>query len=159
DMAMSQYSYGKLNQYKMHQEELPFQGGFNDKGKLTTDPAQILESKRLLPAGMWKGSGLSIMLDLFCTLLSGGRSVEDIGALNDEYGVSQVFICFYMKDKPADYVDSIAKKLVNFIHQENKDEHHVFYPGERTLMKRKENSINGIPVDEKIWNMVRSYQF
>lgn len=159
DMAMSQYSYGKLNQYKMHREELSFFGGYNSEGKITTNPTEILESKRLLPTGMWKGSGLSIMLDLFCTLLSGGKSVEDIGAFNDEFGVSQVFICFHIKNKPAHYSDIIADKLIQFIHQENVDDQHVFYPGERTLQKRTENKNNGIPVDEMIWKEVQSFKF
>ena len=33
--------------------------------KLTTDAASIISSKRPLPIGFWKGSGLSLVLDIF----------------------------------------------------------------------------------------------
>ena len=60
----------------------------------TDDPKAILETKRLFPTGYWKGSGLSILVDLLVTLLSSGKSTAKIGTLEAEYGLSQVFICF-----------------------------------------------------------------
>src|SRR6201996_7905661 len=63
DMAISQYSIGKLNLYKFKGEQLPLPGGYDNSGKLSTDPAAILESQRVLPIGFWKGSGLSLVLD------------------------------------------------------------------------------------------------
>ena len=34
------------------------------KGNLTSDPGAIEESRRILPTGYWKGSGLALALDL-----------------------------------------------------------------------------------------------
>src|SRR3569833_1421084 len=70
DMAMSQYSFGKLNFYKSKGEQLPLPGGYEKSGSLTTDPAAIIDSGRALPIGFWKGSGLSLVLDLLATVLS-----------------------------------------------------------------------------------------
>lgn len=64
DMAMSQYSYGKLQVTRMRGERLPFPGGFDAEGVLTDEPAEIEASRRILPMGFWKGSGFAIMLDL-----------------------------------------------------------------------------------------------
>ena len=45
---------------------------------LTRDPAAIEASRRPLPIGFWKGSGLSVMLDLIAATLSGGRATHEI---------------------------------------------------------------------------------
>src|SRR5665213_766027 len=78
DMAVSQYSVGKLIQYKATHKELPLPGGYDIDGRLSTNAAAILESERLLPVGFWKGSGLSLVLDLLATILSGGQSTAEI---------------------------------------------------------------------------------
>ncbi len=91
DMAMSQYSFGKL-EADTH-KNLPVPGGYNAAGELSSNPPEILETGRVLPIGFWKGSGLSMMLDLVAGLLSSGRTTSDIARLPDEKGVSQVFIC------------------------------------------------------------------
>ena len=40
-------------------ETLPIAGGFDTEGNLTCDPGAILDSKRALPIGYWKGSALA----------------------------------------------------------------------------------------------------
>src|SRR6266404_7781047 len=64
DMAMSQFSYGTLESYRMRGEQLPVPGGFDLKGELTRDPGAIEASARPLPIGYWKGSGLALLLDM-----------------------------------------------------------------------------------------------
>jgi 3-dehydro-L-gulonate 2-dehydrogenase len=92
-MAISQYAFGKLWQYEAQGKELPVPGGYDKEGNLTTDAAAILESKRALPIGFWKGSGLSLVLDLLATLLSGGDSTAVITQSGrKETGVSQVLL-------------------------------------------------------------------
>ena len=92
DMAMSQYSNGKLEVLQRRNQQLPFPGGYDQDGDLTQNPGAILDSKRALPIGYWKGSGLALVLDMMATLLSGGQSTLQIGQQPDEYAVSQVFI-------------------------------------------------------------------
>jgi 3-dehydro-L-gulonate 2-dehydrogenase len=154
DMAISQYSVGKLHQYKSNQEALPIPGGYDEHGNLSTDAAAILESKRLLPVGFWKGSGLSLVLDLLVSVLSGGRSTADITKSEKESGVSQVFIAI----KPRD--DLQTKQIVDEIIAYTKTSapissaYPVSYPGENTLRTREKNLREGIPVDEAIWKAV-----
>ena len=59
DMAMSQYAYGKLQVMRLAGKQLPYPGGFDKDGNLTSDPGAIEESMRILPTGYWKGSGIS----------------------------------------------------------------------------------------------------
>lgn len=93
DCSMSQYSYGQLQNYVLADKELPVVGGFDDEGNLTTDPHVLWKNKRLLPMGFWKGSSMSIVLDMLLTAVTGGYSVpaltEDMQA---EFGVSQFLL-------------------------------------------------------------------
>lgn len=161
DMAMSLFSYGRMGVTRSRGEFLPFEGGFDEEGNLTKDPAKILRSKRPLPIGYWKGSGLAMMLDLLVTILSNGRSTSAIGMLTDEgaaeFAISQVFLCFDVtQPEQPDLAPRIADELVAWIHatQPVKEDETVYYPGERTLMTRQENMETGIPVDEAIWKKV-----
>jgi len=54
DMAMSQYSYGKLEWHQKCGTDLPEYGGYNKEHELTRNPEEILESGRILPIGLWK---------------------------------------------------------------------------------------------------------
>lgn len=78
DMAMSQFSVGGLMARAARGEPLPVAGGYDATGRLTTDPQAILDSQRLLPIGYWKGSGLSLMLDLLAAGLAGGQATHTI---------------------------------------------------------------------------------
>src|SRR4029078_654473 len=93
DMAMSQFSYGALESYRRRGELLPVIGGFDNRGGLTSDPRAIEESARPIPIGYWKGSGLSLMLDLFGSILSDGHATNQIPQeVVKETKLSQVFI-------------------------------------------------------------------
>ena len=154
DMAMSQFSFGKLLQYQSEENELPLAGGYDQEGELSTNPGDIIESQRLLPVGFWKGSGLSLMLDLLATVLSGGRSTAEITDAGEEFGVSQVFIS--MKPSDSNLCGSLTEQIITFTKSSTPVDalKTVSYPGEHTLKTRIENQSAGIPVDEKIWNEV-----
>ena len=157
DMAMSQFSYGKLETTALNESMLPIDGGYNKKGELTKDPKEIIESRRILPAGFWKGSGLSIVLDMLASVLSGGNTTKDLGDMPVETGVSQIFIAI----DPAAFGDiEIIKGKINstiaYIKQTEQmaDDAEIYYPGEQSAMRRQENMKNGIPVNEKIWEKI-----
>ena len=154
DMAVSQYSVGKLNQYKNNQEELPLPGGYDADGNLSTDAATILESKRLLPVGFWKGSGLSLVLDLLATVLSQGQSTARITQSEKESGVSQVFIC--IKPQHNQYTADAIEEIISYTKTSRPDHKgsSIAYPGENTLKTRAQSLKDGVLVDNKIWAQV-----
>lgn len=156
DMAMSQFSYGTLEAYRRRGEQLPVEGGYDAEGRLTRDPAAIEATGRALPIGLWKGSGLAMLLDLVATLLAGGRATHQISTdVHAETGLSQVFIAFSLDSLGA---TDIADDIVAFVHNATPTEPGapIFYPGERTLQVREENLAHGIPVDPGIWEKVRA---
>jgi 3-dehydro-L-gulonate 2-dehydrogenase len=150
DMAMSQYSYGKMQEYELKHKELPFDGGYDSNGELTRDPAEIRKTKRALPIGLWKGSGLALMLDVLLTALTGGRSVEQITATGREFGVSQCFIAIH---KP-DLHESMIEGILEYTKSESPEE--ISFPGENTFRTRLENMREGVPVNEEMWAKVKA---
>ena len=90
DCALSQFSYGKLETTRLAGKQLPVVGGYDEEGNLTTDPAAIEKTRRMIPIGYWKGSGLSILLDMIATVLTNANSVAKIGTFGDEIGLSSI---------------------------------------------------------------------
>jgi len=154
DMAISQYSVGKLQQYKMNNEALPLPGGYDVEGNLSTDVAAILESKRLLPVGFWKGSGLALGLDLLASILSQGNSTAKITQNEKESGVSQVFICIKPQDN--NYTANIIEEIISYTKSSRaeKEGGSIWFPGENTLKTREKSLAEGVLVDERIWKKV-----
>lgn len=148
DMAMSQYSYGKMNEYRMKGATLPFDGGYDQQGELTKDPGAIIDSRRPLPVGLWKGSGLALVLDILTAALSGGQSVGAVSASGKETGLSQFFLAI-----EATHLDSaILEEIITYTQKEERGK--VMYPGENMMATRLENLKKGIPVNEQIWEQV-----
>lgn len=152
DMAMSQYSYGKLNQTRINNENLKVYGGYDEDGNLTTDPSDIIKTRRALPIGYWKGSGLSFILDVLLTAITGGRSTAAINSTVSESGVSQFFLCLYQSDYHQDLIEDIIQYTKSSLPVEPGGL--ISYPGENTLIRRRMNDLHGVPVDEKIWEEV-----
>jgi 3-dehydro-L-gulonate 2-dehydrogenase len=149
DMAMSQFSYGKLQEYEWEEKELPVPGGYDDQGALTTNPRAVRASRRTLPIGYWKGSGLSLVLDLLTAGLSGGQSVGSVTDSGKEYRLSQFFLCI-----DATYLDaSVVDGIIDYTKTANPlgEGSSVSYPGERTQATRIKNQRDGIPVNETAW--------
>ncbi|AMJ64570.1 3-dehydro-L-gulonate 2-dehydrogenase [Hymenobacter sp. PAMC 26628] len=152
DMALSQYSFGKVSTYAAAHEALPVPGGYDQAGNLTTDAAEIMASQRGVPIGFWKGSGLALMLDVVLTALSGGRSTADITRSGQESGVSQCFICIR---QPALH-ESVIEEMLRFTKSSplGPGSAGIFYPGEQSLATRTANLAQGTPVNEAIWEQV-----
>lgn len=159
DMALSQFSFGKMENLHLKGEQLPFHGGWDTNNQLSKNPKDIITSGRSLPVGYWKGSALSMVLDMLATLLSAGNSTYKIGQKGAETAISQVFLCI---DPNVFFDFQLQENLLNEIIQYNHDvlpmskENRTYYPGERTLATRLKNQKEGIPVSSKIWRQICS---
>jgi 3-dehydro-L-gulonate 2-dehydrogenase len=149
DMAMTQYSYGKLQQSKMNNEEMEVYAGYDEEGNLTHNPLAIIKSRRALPIGYWKGSGLAFILDVLLTAITGGKSTAAINSTVNESGVSQFFLCLYKSNYNQLLIDEIIRYTKSSAIVEPGE--HIRYPGENTLATRLHNEQHGIPVDEVKW--------
>lgn len=151
DMAMSQYAVGKLQKYEMDGKPLPQPGGYDSEGNLSTDASAVLASQRALPIGFWKGSGLSLVLDILATVLSGGQSTAAITqGGRKESGVSQVFIAVKTDNERN---AALTEEIINYTKSDHTS-HEILFPGENMLRTREESMREGVWVDEKIWQKI-----
>lgn len=160
DMAMSQYSYGKLQVTRLKNERLPYPGGFDKEGNLTDVPGPIEETMRILPTGYWKGSGFAILLDVISALLSNGLSTAEI----DKAGkgscgrCNQVFIAINpLKISSQEFIENVLNQTIQQLKSTEpaKENGEIYYPGENSLKTRKDNLEHGIPVDDGVWAKVK----
>ena len=159
DMAVSQYAYGKMEIMAQQGEMLPVPCGYDEDGNETNNPAEIVRSGLMMPMAQWKGSALSIMVDLMVSMASMGRTSLEIGGMKDgEKGMSQLFICL----NPAavvdmDKVDEKMEKTVAFLDglEAREGMSGVHAPGANLEKTRARNREHGIPVTEATWAKIQ----
>jgi len=145
DMAMSQFSYGKLQVTRLKNELLPVPGGYDKDGNL--------------PTGYWKGSGFAILLDTVAAILSNGLATSGIDKVQEGScgGCSQVFIVIdpYASGKKA-FVEQTLNETIAYIKASEpvKEGGEIYYPGELAAKTRRENMEQGIPADENVWQEI-----
>ena len=157
DMAMSQFSYGKMEVLEQSGQKLPFAGGFDSEMRPTDEPGAILESGLAMPTGYWKGSALAMMIDLLVSILSGGATTREIGEQDEEYAVSQVFMAVDLELlSDAEHRDRAIRNVTDALLETPPVEPggDVYYPGQQTWMRRQENLEKGIPVDRDTWEEI-----
>jgi len=161
DMAMSQYSYGKLQVLRLKGEQLPFPGGYDTEGNITSDPGEIEKTMRMFPMGYWKGSGMAIALDIAAAVLANGKATYAL----DKVGKGscgeccQIFIAinpyiFSTEEEVEEIFEGTIKQLSE-VERIDPDKP-VTYPGQRTVRTRKYSIENGVEVDESIWKEIQS---
>lgn len=160
DMAVSQYSFGMIEKMANEEKMLPVPGGYDVKGNLTNDPKLLWESKHVLPIGFWKGSGLSIMLDMLAAILSQGNSTYEIGKLPAEISISQIFLAFDIHKFGDSFItEKLVEDTISYIKSSTPEKEGgvIYYPNERSVATRHDNLEHGILVDESYWDKVLSY--
>ena len=160
DMAMSQFSFGAMESSAMKNEKLSVAGGYDKDGNLTDDPNLILESWRSLPVGYWKGAGLSLLLDILATVLSGGLATFEISQKPAEIASSQVYIAIDVaKLGNASSISHIIQGIINDYHQSVPIDNvkKITFPGERVLATRQKNLVEGVPVLESVWTEILGF--
>lgn len=157
DMSISQFAFGKINNYKLKGEKLPYPGGWDDNNELSNDPEKILSNERGLPIGYWKGSALSIVLDMLATTLSAGDSTYKISSKELETGVSQIYLCIYPEIfKDIDLQQKLIKEIIDYTHDVEPIHYggKTYFPGEQSAKNRAINLKEGIPINQTVWEKV-----
>lgn len=157
DVAMSMFSYGKLEKYKREGVQCPVDGGIDEDGNITRDPEKILKTHQVLPIGYWKGSGLSLVLDLIAATVSGGLTTNEIGRLDTETSLSQIFMAFDLSSIPdRDGVEKKIGETLKAIEESTpvKEGTTVHYPGQGMKRTREESMKLGVFADDSLWKQV-----
>ena len=81
DMATTTVAAGKVfKAFINHQPEIPAGWALDAEGVPTTDTAEAYRGL-LMPLGGYKGSGLGFLVEILCSVLSGGALYPDVGGI------------------------------------------------------------------------------
>lgn len=113
DMATTSVARGKIEMKKVVQQDMPSGWAVDIDGKETKDPTK---AAGLLPlggteqSGGYKGYGLSMMVEIFCSILSGatwGPHVRKFKEYKDPANLGQCFVAI----DPAVFEDGFSERL------------------------------------------------
>jgi len=108
---------------------------------------KILKKERGLPIGYWKGSALSIVLDMLATVLSAGNSTYKIGLKEYETAISQVYLCISPEVFHDQHLqERLVNEIVDYTHNVTPIQQgaSTYYPGERSAAAKQYNDENGM---------------
>ena len=161
DMATSTVPRGKLEVYNRKGKKIPLVWATDEKGNPTDDPSLVLQNlleRRgggLLPlggaeeeTGGHKGYGLSLLVDIFSGVLSGGSTALDVyGKKGQPPDVCHFFACidpeiFVTREELERGMDHLFSTLRNSTKREGYDR--IYIHGEKEFEKERENT-------EEVW--------
>ena len=150
DMAMSVAARGKIRAALKAGRAIPEGWAADADGRPTTDPAAALAGF-LLPFGGHKGSGLSMAVDLFSGVLSGGRFLTDVVTWVDNATRAQGTAHFFLLIDPARLTgrEAYAAAMTRFRELVKRTpaadpSAPVVLPGERELARRAQALAQGL---------------
>ncbi|KAF6032342.1 hypothetical protein EB796_009363 [Bugula neritina] len=100
DMATTAVAQGKVEVAKRKDVKLPNGWGTNSSGENCTDPREVLKSGGLYPLGGpeetsgYKGSGLAMMVEILCGILSGSHYGSNVRTWQSNEGYANLGQCF-----------------------------------------------------------------
>jgi len=157
DMATTTVAAGKI--FKAHingQPEIPAGWAFDSEGVATTDTEKAYKGM-LMPLGGYKGSGLAMMVEILCAVLSGGAMANELGGIRwrgTRVRVSQTFIAVDIaRFMPVEEFTARMEKLVGIIKSTPSapgyDE--VLVAGDPEWRIEAERLAMGIPIADGNW--------
>jgi uncharacterized oxidoreductase len=160
DMATSAAAAGKIALAVARNQPVPDNWVIGKDGRMTNDPSQLRQGGALLPLGGpeggYKGTGLAIMVEILCGLLTGlGFGVEPTGRHNDGCFMAVFNVAAFrpLADFKKDVGDFIAYLKATPPAEGSSG---VLYPGEIEHRREQDRRANGIEVEDATWYKLRS---
>jgi len=152
DMATSVVAHGRIKGAADRGETIPPDWAVDAAGLATTDPVQALAGA-LLPFGGFKGSGISILIDLLAGLLPGGRSGPEIvplyQRLDQPQGIGQLFVALHVA--AFDTLEAYTRRVDETVRRIRAlppaaGSTRVILPGELEHLRAQDYQAHGIPL-------------
>jgi LDH2 family malate/lactate/ureidoglycolate dehydrogenase len=151
DMSPAVAARGKIRRAERRGERIPVGYALDAEGRSTTDPSAALGGV-VLPIGSYKGSGLSMLMDIFGGVISGANFGGDVGDQYKAYDRPQDVGHFFLAMKPdlfvaRDEYRSRMDTLIERVHAAPPAEgfSQVLVPGEPELRHEAARRRGGIP--------------
>jgi len=154
DMANTVVANGKIRTCLREGTPLPDGWAMDREGNPTNDPAAAMNGL-LMPVGGYKGVGITVMVELLCSVLSGGAFAREVNRMEDAANPGNVCHFFLAADisrllpleeqraRMAEYIAMFkSARLKNGVSE-------VYLPGELEWRTEQTRRQTGIPLSEK----------
>ncbi len=153
-MATAAMAMGEVQVAAREGHKVPLRTGLNNDGKETTDPNEILKGGVLLPFGGYKGSAISMMVELLAGALVGENFSYETAAKDNNDGGPPSGGEFILAISPEKIAGPNWKKHSNEFFDKMKSMDGVRLPGER----RHKNRLDKGPrkINKDLVNKIKS---
>ena len=157
DMATTTVAAGKIFKALINgKPEIPAGWAFTSEGVPTTSTDEAYKGL-LMPLGGYKGSGLAMLVEILCSVLSGGAMADEVGAIRKrgkKVRNSQMFLAIDIaRFMPVEEFTARMEHLVGVIKSTpvapGYDE--VLVAGDPEWRTEAERLDNGIPIEDGNW--------
>jgi uncharacterized oxidoreductase len=158
DMATSAVAAGKISLAVSRGEQIPLGWIVDSSGRPTSDPNQLRQGGALLPLGGsegYKGSGLAVIVEILCGLLTGlGFGMDPTGRHNDGCFMAVFNVSAF---RPLAEFKREVTEFARYLKATPPSEgsQGVLYPGEIEHLREQDRRQNGIEVEEPTWNKLQ----
>lgn len=159
DMATSAVAWNRIKNYRLENRALEPGWAFDTDGNMVTDPHTAAS---LAPTGSYKGFGLGLMVEVICSILTGGPIGKDIApmyeTITQRRDISHAFIALDIA-RINDLV-RFKSQLGEMVHRirmmERLGSEEVMVPGDPEKRSFAKRSVAGIPVNSVVHEAFRS---
>lgn len=151
DMATTAMAYGKIALAAVEGNPIPDTWALDADGKPTTNPAAVAG---MHPMASYKGSGLAMVIDIFCSLLAGMPWGPHINQMYAEMNAPRHLGHFLMAIDVKRFMPlALFKQNLDAMLQEftglapAAGFEQVYYPGQIEGLRRQQRRAEGIPIE------------
>ncbi len=155
DMATTSVPYGKVALAKIEGKPIPPDWGFDEEGNPTTDPNRIAG---LHPVAGPKGSGLAMIIDIFCSVLAGLPYGPHINKMYGEMDQPRklghfILVLDVNRFMPLEQFKEYLGQMLSEFHALPTAQGFtkVYYPGEIEGERREQRTRDGLPIDPGLY--------
>jgi LDH2 family malate/lactate/ureidoglycolate dehydrogenase len=157
DMALSVSGKGMVRWHLRLGQKIPTDWAYDKDGNITDDPLRAMEGP-LVPIGAFKGTGLSIMTDVICGVLSGAAfgltlysdpTNHDVGHALIAIAIERFMPYSHYLDRMRTFCEQLkGSKLAPGFSE-------ILLPGELEYRRHIERLANGIDLDREVFDTLR----
>ena len=173
DMATTTVTRGKVEVYERQGKKLPPGWAVGTDGLVTVDPVKLLDDMLhqrgggLLPLGGegealsgYKGFGLGVLVDILCAVCSGGT----FGQAVKDSEITAARVCHFFMALRLDLfrpAEEFKRDMATMLAEINslkpaEGASRVYYAGQKEQEAEKDSRINGVPLEEGVWEKLCS---
>lgn len=155
DQSTSTTAYVNIRAAANLNEAIPDHWALDKNGQPTTDAGEALQGT-ITPSGGYKGSNLSLMVDVLSAGLTGSNWSHTAGSLtegNDQLSLGQFFIAI---DPTRFSGEDFCSRMKDYI-RKLEDQYDGYIPGGNRLEQRRINRAQGVDIEQQIIDKINRY--